>query len=673
MNVLKLSISILISIVIGSTGYCQRYIDSLRIAFNKSTNDTSRVILLTEFATYCEYTGKDSNEYYVNEARNLARKIDFKNGIFLANRSLFFAYNLKANYPKALELALQNLKFTDSLTYLELYYQAFAHQDVALVKREMGDSAGAAMETRLSQALQTKSGFEDNDSWTFYSNKGTAALRRGQQDSGIAMLLKSYNMAWHKSTRQGYMSLATARLADGYKLIHQDSLARLYYQVGLRQCDRYDNLYIKARIYMNLAQYFAPKNQDSSLYFAVLGLSICEANNFGDYAATVADTLARIFKRRHQPDSALKYLQVMINARESVFGASKMQQFQSLLARQEQIQIEAEQEKERYQSKVRLYASIAGLFIFLVISFILYRNNQQKKKANILLHRQKLEIENTLSTLKATQQQLIQSEKMASLGELTAGIAHEIQNPLNFVNNFSELNSELLDEMELEFKNGKPENAFALAGSIKQNMEKINQHGKRAEGIVTSMLQHSRTAPVARQPVDLNALAEEYLRLGLHGMQARDNSFECEIKLDLDPSIGSIDAIPQDLGRVFLNLYNNAFYSMSEKKKKYPSPLKGDGGYYPGLVITTKHISSPLGARSFEIRIRDNGMGIPKKNTEKIFQPFFTTKPTGQGTGLGLSLAYDIIVKEHNGNIQIDSEEGEYAEFIITIPDRENS
>jgi signal transduction histidine kinase len=653
----KISIAFLISIFSAFQSYGQAYIDSLQNALHNTTNDSSRVILLTEIATYFEYTGQDSNEYYVSQARTLARKIDFRKGIFLANRSLFFAINLKANYPRALELALQNLKFSDSLTNLKLYYQAFAHQDMALVKREMRDSAGYAMETRLSYELQTKSAFEDNDAWSFYSNKGMDALRRGKSDSGIALLLQSYDMAQQKTTRWGYVGLSTARLADGYKSIHQDSLARLYYQIGLNQCDHYNNLYIKGRIYMNLAQFFATKNQDSALYFAGQALLICQPNNFGDYAATVADTLARIFRKRHQPDSALKYMQVMINARESVFGASKMQQFQSLLAKQEQLQIQAAQEKERYQNRVRLIAVIAGLLIFLVISFILYSNNQQKQKANRLLHSQKLEIEKALSTLKDTQKQLIQSEKMASLGELTAGIAHEIQNPLNFVNNFSEVNSELFDEMEKEFKSGNSNEAFAIAGDIKQNLEKINLHGKRADGIVKGMLQHSMVNTGQKELIDLNALVSEYIRLNFHAMKAKDNSFQCEIREDLDPSIGKINLIPQDMGRVLQNIYNNAFYYLNEKKK-----ILGEG-FAPLLSVSTCKVKHEV-----ELRIRDNGTGISQKNIEKIFQPFFTTKPTGQGTGLGMSLAYDIVINEHGGNIQIESVEGEYAQFIITLP-----
>ena len=252
--------------------------------------------------------------------------------------------------------------------------------------------------------------------------------------------------------------------------------------------------------------------------------------------------------------------------------------------------------------------------------------------------------------------QLIQSEKMASLGELTAGIAHEIQNPLNFVNNFSDLNRDLVDEMQQELKAGKIEDAIAISNDIKGNEEKINHHGKRADAIVKGMLQHSRSSTGAKEPTNLNALADEYLRLAYHGLKARDKDFNVTMKTDFDKSVGNINIIPQDIGRVLLNLYNNAFYAVSENKKQHPA------GYDPTVSVSTKRASDKI-----EIRVKDNGNGIPQKVVDKIFQPFFTTKPTGQGTGLGLSLSYDI-VKAHGGEIKVNTVEGEFTEFLIQLP-----
>jgi signal transduction histidine kinase/ketosteroid isomerase-like protein len=264
--------------------------------------------------------------------------------------------------------------------------------------------------------------------------------------------------------------------------------------------------------------------------------------------------------------------------------------------------------------------------------------------------------EEALQELQVTQKQLIQSEKMASLGELTAGIAHEIQNPLNFVNNFSEVNLELIDEMKTELNQGNTSDALEITDMLGQNLEKIAHHGKRADSIVKSMLQHSNKSSGEKEPVDINALVDEYLRLSYHGLRAKDKSFNAIMETHFDPAAGKINVAGQDIGRVLLNLFNNAFYAVNEKKKT------ADDSYQPTVQVTTTRSESGI-----EIKIKDNGTGIPEKALEKIYQPFFTTKPTGEGTGLGLSLSYDIITKGHGGEMKVETKEGEGSEFIIII------
>ena len=290
------------------------------------------------------------------------------------------------------------------------------------------------------------------------------------------------------------------------------------------------------------------------------------------------------------------------------------------------------------------------------------RSERQKTQEKELA--QAKEIEKAYTDLKATQALLIQSEKMASLGELTAGIAHEIQNPLNFVNNFSEVSNELLDEMNEEIEKGNLKDVKAIASDVKQNLEKILHHGKRADGIVKGMLQHSRSSSGVKEPTDINALADEYLRLAYHGLRAKDKSFNASMRTDFDPTLsadeagnGTINIIPQDIGRVILNLITNAFYAVDEKKKN----LEGTA-YEPTVSVTTKRKSGFV-----EIKVKDNGYGISQKVLDKIFQPFFTTKPAGQGTGLGLSLSYDI-VKAHGGELKVETKEGAGSEFVIQFP-----
>ena len=245
---------------------------------------------------------------------------------------------------------------------------------------------------------------------------------------------------------------------------------------------------------------------------------------------------------------------------------------------------------------------------------------------------------------------------MASLGELTAGIAHEIQNPLNFVNNFSEVNKELIDELEHEIEKENYRDVKAITKNLKDNEEKINHHGKRAESIVKGMLLHSRSSSGTKEPTDINKQADEFLRLSYHGFRAKDKGFTALMETDYDRAAGSVNVIPQDIGRVLLNIFNNAFYAVSEKKSQHQN------GYEPIVSVSTKRTSDKV-----IITVKDNGNGIPRKAIDKIFQPFFTTKPTGQGTGLGLSLAYDLI-KAHGGEIKVKSKEGEGVEFNIELP-----
>ena len=372
--------------------------------------------------------------------------------------------------------------------------------------------------------------------------------------------------------------------------------------------------------------------------------------------------LTGLFEEQHMLDSAFAYQKATLALKDQLFNSNNIRQVQ-LLAFNEDMRKQQEAEAARKRLSANIITALMALLLFvLVIVAIIYRNNRHRKKAYALLQQQKnetdqqkLKAESALQRLKATQSQLIQSEKMASLGELTAGIAHEIQNPLNFVNNFSEVSNELIEEMKDEFRKGETEEGFAIADDIKQNLEKILHHGKRADAIVKGMLQHSQSSSGIKEPTNINALADEYLRLSYHGLRAKDNTFNATLKTDFDETIGNINIIPQDIGRVLLNLINNAFYAVNEKKKQQSE------NYVPTVSVSTKKVTDKI-----EIKVGDNGNGIPQKIADKIFQPFFTTKPTGQGTGLGLSLAYDI-VKAHGGEIKINTKEGEGTEFIIQL------
>jgi signal transduction histidine kinase len=298
-----------------------------------------------------------------------------------------------------------------------------------------------------------------------------------------------------------------------------------------------------------------------------------------------------------------------------------------------------------------------------------YELNRRKEKENKRLLQiendrktkeieQAKEIEKAYTELKSTQAQLIHAEKMASLGELTAGIAHEIKNPLNFINNFSEISNELLDELKLEFQKDNKDEVLSITKDLKQNLEKINQHGKRADSIVKGMLLHSRGTSGEKTLTDINDLLEQDVNLAYHGMRAQNKEFNISIEKDYDKSLEKIRVIPQDLSRVFLNVINNGCYAAYERKKK-----SSENNFSPTLKVSTKNLDSKV-----EIRIDDNGNGIPANILDKIFQPFFTTKPTGEGTGLGLSLSYDIVTKVHGGELKVETKENEGSEFIVILP-----
>ncbi|HQW43732.1 MAG TPA: ATP-binding protein, partial [Chitinophagaceae bacterium] len=488
-----------------------------------------------------------------------------------------------------------------------------------------------------------------------------AYIKKNELDSAIYYAKESDFFAKDPRYRGLYKGLNLAFIGDIYFKKGDKQLAKKYYYEGLSFSIERNNQNSIAQINHKLFQFFLQENEkDSALSYALKNIGIIKSvsNETGGLlnAGMAYEDLYLAYKLNNRVDSAYKYQGLALVAKDSLYKIRirNLADFQNL-SLEESLRLEnLENERIRTQSKIRTYGMLAGLAVLTIIGFILYRNNRQKQKTNKVL-------EKTLFNLQSTQSQLIQSEKMASLGELTAGIAHEIQNPLNFVNNFSEVSNELIDEMKTEFKKGDTDEGFAIADDIKQNLEKILHHGKRADAIVKGMLQHSSSGTGKKEPTDINKLADEYLRLAYHGLRAKDKSFNATMKTDFDETIGNINIIPQDIGRVILNLINNAFYVVDEKKKHASASSAGQP-YEPTVSVSTKKINGKV-----EIKVNDNGNGIPQKVLDKIFQPFFTTKPTGQGTGLGLSLSYDI-VKAHGGEIKVNTKESEGTEFSIILP-----
>ena len=482
-------------------------------------------------------------------------------------------------------------------------------------------------------------------------NMGIIYLKLGKLDSALTM---EENAA--RSFIQGrdtrYLSEVYVSIGSIFLKKNNRKQALQFFYKGIQTAIENNNFTELSDCYSSLADYYltTEKNKDSSLYYSQKTISVLKSMELHDLGNAFSN-LSASFELNNMVDSAYKYKKLAAISNDSTYKAeiASLTKVQSMTF-DEQLKLkELDDEKAATKNKIRMYALLAGLVVFFIIGLLLYRNNRQKQKANEVLA-------TTLNTLKATQSQLIQAEKMASLGELTAGIAHEIQNPLNFVTNFSEVNAELIAEMQDAINVGNLQEAKTLANDVASNEQKINHHGKRADAIVKGMLLHSRSNTGIKEPTDINALADEYLRLAYHGLRAKDKTFNATMHTDFDKTIGIINIIPQDIGRVILNLITNAFYVVNEKKKS------GIENYEPTVSVSTKKVGDKV-----LISVRDDGNGIPSKILDKIFQPFFTTKPTGQGTGLGLSLSYDI-VKAHNGELNVETMPGEGSVFTIQLP-----
>jgi signal transduction histidine kinase len=488
-----------------------------------------------------------------------------------------------------------------------------------------------------------------------YSTMGRTFLAMKKNDSALFYLHKAYDDATRVNYNR-YIGSILLNIGRAHKETKSYDTALYYYWWAIKESMEHDYFRGISASNLLIAEIYKIKGlTDSNYYYLNNALVAAHALSAPDLYSRSYKALADYFKTENINDSAVKYQSLYIAINDSIFNSRQAQQFQNIDIDEQQRQQQIETARAAYRDKFRMNLLIGGLAIFLFIVIVLWRNSLQRKKANALLSKQKGELESTLSTLRATQKQLIHSEKMASLGELTAGIAHEIQNPLNFVNNFSEVNKELLGEMKDEMNKGNMEQAHSIADDVIENQVKINHHGKRADTIVKGMLLHSRSSTGKKEPANINTLADEYLKLAYHGLRAKDNFFNVTMKTDYDETIGDIEIISQDIGRVILNLITNAFYAVTEKKKQ-----SGDN-YEPVVSVSTKKVDDHV-----EIKVKDNGNGIPQKVLDKIFQPFFTTKPTGQGTGLGLSLSYDI-VKAHGGELKVETKEGEGSEFIIVL------
>ena len=654
-------------------------------------NDTLKMILLDSLAFDYSETNPDSSYYYSEKGRMICQKLGYKLHEAYALNGMGYALLNMGNYPMALQTLLSGLEIAsdpknekyippDKYRILilpggsmadhnlfRLQVLTWIHVNLGVLYENTGNAEKRLYHNR--QALQLTEQTNDQSAiGTVNMNLGRIYLSMKKPDSALHFEQKAYEIV-KQSNLQDYSGSVLLNLGRIYLAMGKEDTAIIYIQQAITT-SREQN-YLRGVIAGNLllSDISVQKNKiDSGFYFAQMALKLALQMNSPDLLLRSYNAMAGLYRSVRNNDSVVKYQGLIIRIKDSLFNSKQTQQFQNIDFNETLRQQELETARKEYRNRLQKYLLIGGIVIFLFAAIILWRNNINKQKAYRQLKVQKEETdhqktiaEKTLEELKTTQAQLIQAEKMASLGELTAGIAHEIQNPLNFVNNFSDVNAELVDEAQQEMDKGNIDEAKAILNGIKDNEQKINHHGKRADAIVKGMLQHSQRSTGIKEPTDINALADKYLRLAYHGLRAKDKSFNATMKTDFDESIGNINIIPQDIGRVVLNLINNAFYTVDEKKKA-PQHFKEGVEYEPTVTVSTRKEKDKV-----EIRVKDNGNGIPQKVLDKIFQPFFTTKPTGQGTGLGLSLAYDI-VKAHGGEITVNTNLGEYTEFILRLP-----
>ncbi len=650
--------------------------DSLRTAHVHAGNDSARYMTSKYLYDYYEELNKDSAFYYAQQCLQLAKRNNeiLAEAIYMDNT----AYQLigMGKYAEALQYVLDVFKIVEDpknerLNSWMLFSRPFngsnrllvlsyTHHMFAILMRETQNTEQEIFHYKEARRIASEIGYPVRQMLAAM-NLGRSFTTVNKLDSAL-MYEKEAEQMTENSPYKKYLGQVYYSLGNIYFEKNNLPLALDYYHKGIVISEKENNLIGLANSYFFLSKYFlANRQKDSALFYSMQCLQTIKQVGIVRWykvnLGTAYENVYLSYKLINQKDSLLKYEELTLITTDSLYNEriKNLTAFQAAtLSEQLRLQ-QVEKEKIAYENNVRMYILIAGIAVLLLLAFIFYRNNRQKEKTNKTLQK-------TLTDLKSTQAQLIQSEKMASLGELTAGIAHEIQNPLNFVNNFSDVNKELLEELRAERLKPKAERdeltEEEIINDVIANEEKINHHGKRADGIVKGMLQHSRSNTGEKEPTDINKLADEYLRLSYHGMRSKDNNFNADIETRFDDTVGNINVVPQDIGRVLLNLYNNAFYAVNEKAKQQTA------GYKPEVSIKTKKINGKI-----EMVVSDNGNGIPQNIVDKIFQPFFTTKPTGSGTGLGLSLSYDI-VKAHGGEIIVAGKEGDGTEFIIQLPDK---
>ena len=660
---MRLKISVCIILCMLTTVFFaaaqKKRIDTLRLVLIKAKTDMARCRALLDLSNAYTAPNPDSAIIFGQQAYLVAKKSNWALGQAKSLNNMAGAYESLGDYVKGIQFYIKVLKIAGELN--DLYMMSVANGNIGATYIQQQDYKKALPYLHMAQKLLSTFALSHKflikhkyHRAVIYLNTGECYMDLRQADSAAYYL----NMSYDESKELKFTDLiGTVQRDLGEVEVEKGNKAgalQFFRQavINNKAVDDRQDVSIACLSTANL--YHKYRQQDSAEYYAQKALEAAEDGKYEQDVLNAGKVLYTLYDEDHNLPQAYKYFKITTAAKDSLYSQDKVKRLLSIdfdeKQRLQELQVAQKEARAEAENRLRTYILSGGLGVLLLLAVIFWRNNWQNKRA-------KTQIQYTLDELKATQTQLIQSAKMASLGELTAGIAHEIQNPLNFVNNFSDVNREMIDELREELKGGNVEEAIAIIDDIQQNEEKINHHGKRADAIVKGMLQHSKSGSGVKEPVNINALADEYLRLSYHGIRAKDKSFNAELVTHFDTALPKVNAIPQDIGRVILNLFNNAFYAVNQKQKT------AGADYKPEVSVTTSTTNGQV-----VIRVKDNGTGIPDAVKEKIMQPFFTTKPTGEGTGLGLSLTYDMVVKGHGGSISVNTKEGKFTEFVVMLP-----
>jgi two-component system NtrC family sensor kinase len=617
-------------------------VDSLKKVARSKRQRPAGLNALKQLADYYSGANTDSCLYYATVLKTDAEKEGDRGAEAYGISDIGFAFQNRGNIVQALALNLQaEAIFTaikDSADMADTYISLsgiYAFQQNAALNYQYLNKA-------RTMALQIK----DNKD-IYLASMSMSDYFAGQNRLDSALFYAQLALQLEHQKKTGYPVIPGSTLislANVYTRLGQAAKAAALYRQAIADAQRLDRPHLYAAQLAYAYALFQTGQPDSALVYAEPVQEHVRRSPDLATESTLYGLLAGIYAAKEDYRRAFQYQRAGIAVKDSLSSEEQARQVANLTFNENQRVKDLASAAEAYRKNLGLYGACLLLLVAIVIGVIFWRANKKEHRANTLL--------------KSTQNQLIQSAKMASLGEVTAGIAHEIQNPLNFVNNFSEVNFELLTEL-LEEQNKEqrdPQNEAELLQDIRENTEKIKHHGHRAGAIVKSMLEHSRSFSSDKTLTDLNALADEYMRLSYHGLRAREKDFEAAMTTRFDTTIPKVNIVAQDMGRVLLNLFNNAFYAVNEKMKS-AAP-----GYVPEVTVTTRHTKSQV-----LIVVRDNGAGIPDAIRDKVMQPFFTTKPTGEGTGLGLSLSYDIVAQGHGGALSVESKPGEFTEFTVSL------